>query len=380
MTAMHIGVIGGGQLARMLAFAGIRLGMKFSFLIESDRVSETECIQGLGEIVVLREGTSASEIYAQMGSPDVITVEKEQVDLDLLKDLASFCPVHPNPDALKKCSHRYLEKQLLESLSIPVATYSFLSNAKEALDLPTPEFPLYAKSTRLAYDGKNQHVLSDMQALTRFANAGYEGEWIVEQGVAYDLEASIIAVRSRDGDIAFYPVTENVHDQGILIYSLSPSPNVTETVKTAMEGYARKLLEAMDYVGVLAIECFVCGEEVLVNELAPRVHNSGHWTDQSHTTSQFENHVRAVAGYKLGTTENTSASGMLNLIGTEAPPLHLLNEFSFLNWYNKEPRPGRKVGHVNFQHSSMPELLSEMRSFAEKSGVGHLQQSRNKAP
>ena len=182
-------------------------------------------------------------------------------------------------------------------------------------------------------------------------------------------QVSIIAVRSIDGEIGFYPVTENVHKNGILIYSLCPSPNVSSNVIATMERYARDLLIAMDYVGILAIECFVFGENVLVNELAPRVHNSGHWTELSHATSQFENHLRAITGCKLGTTESLCASGMLNLIGLESPPLHLLSEHSFLHWYNKTPRPGRKVGHVNFRHNSMDKLMLEIKSLADKTAM-----------
>lgn len=366
---MRIAVIGGGQLARMLALTGLRLGMDFSFLVEKSNQREMRCIEGLGKIVLHEEGCSPRQLYQKLGMPDVITVEKEQVDIELLRELQAYCPVRPNPKALTVCSDRYQEKQWLDSLGIPTANYTYLAQAGQADQQTYPDFPLFAKSTRQAYDGRNQFVLKDQKDLTAFARAGRPGAWIVEEGIDFDREVSLIVVRSLYGDVTCYPITENIHRKGILLYSISPSPNVSAAVQATLQQYAKRLVDSLDYIGVLAIECFLKGDQVIVNELAPRVHNSGHWTASTNVSCQFENHLRAITGLKLGATSGPEVNGMLNLIGVEKPPVHLLTERSFLHWYNKIPRPGRKVGHINFRHASFSDLVEDMSIVAKEIGV-----------
>ncbi len=363
---MKIAVIGGGQLARMMALSGLPLGLQFSFLVEKENSLDTRCVDGLGHIAVHENELSPQAIFQALGEPDVITVEKEQVDVELMKALQAFCPVYPNPEAVGVCGDRHQEKQLLDKLAIPTARYVYLNHAAQVESAKLPSFPLFAKSTRQAYDGKNQHVLRTPSDVENFASSDNTGEWIVEEGINFEREVSIVAARSTDGTIAYYPVTENIHHNGILVFSISPSPNINAVHKAALESYAEKILTTLDYVGVLAIECFIRGDDVMVNELAPRVHNSGHWTQSSTATCQFENHIRAVAGLALGSTQSTGDHGMLNLIGVEAPPINLLNEHSTLHWYNKVPRPGRKVGHVNFFGPALTELVAEMHDMAQK--------------
>ena len=365
---MHIAVMGGGQLARMLALAGIPMGISFSFLTDGPE-SETSSVDRLGTIVPLEPGLSAGEIYQRLGRPDVITAEKEQVDLDLVEALSAFCPVRPNARAFAVCSHRLREKQFLEQTGIPCASYVHLKDASDAKTLSGLKYPLFAKSTQLAYDGKNQFRLESDADLESFASGKKAGDWVVEQGIAFDAEVSVIAVRSVSGSIKVYPINENIHQGGILIYSLNPAPILTESLKSKLTSYAEKVLTALDYVGVLAIECFIKNDEIFVNEMAPRVHNSGHWTQNGAPVSQFENQIRAVADLPLGDTESMCYSGMINLLGTSEPPQRLLSKNASLHWYDKSPRPGRKLGHVNFWADSLPDLIAEMAAFANRADI-----------
>lgn len=362
---MRIAVIGGGQLARMLALAGLRHGFEFSFLVDKGASHETRCIQGLGKIVLYKPEQTVQELYEELGRPDVVTIEKEQLDIALLEALNSYCPVHPNPAACASCSDRLLEKHLLEKLRIPHANYRFLDQASDAIqELQDLQLPLFAKSTRFAYDGRNQFIVRNRADLAAFANAGHTGGWIIEESIDFDREVSVIGLRGSDGEVTLYPITENKHHQGMLVYSISPAPRLSLQQKTAIEHYAKSIMNALDYVGVLAIEFFLHGEQVIVNELAPRVHNSGHWTSNGSVSCQFENHLRAITGLQPGSTSSGDVCGMLNLVGLNKPPVHLLTANSYLHWYDKLPRPGRKVGHVNFRNSSLNELKKEMARFA----------------
>ncbi|MDX1735907.1 MAG: ATP-grasp domain-containing protein, partial [Halioglobus sp.] len=176
-------------------------------------------------------------------------------------------------------------------------------------------------------------------------------------------EVSLISVRDRSGDTAHYPITENVHKGGILRHSIAPARDLPDATARAAQDYIEKVMQAMDYVGVMAMECFVVDGRLLVNEIAPRVHNSGHWTQAGSKTSQFENHLRAITGLPLGSTHNHGVAGMVNLIGTGVPTQAAFSADSTLHWYNKAERPGRKLGHVNFSGSSHDELLQEMHRF-----------------
>ena len=173
-------------------------------------------------------------------------------------------------------------------------------------------------------------------------------------------------MRDRRGQINHYPITENVHEAGILKHSIAPARQIPAATAQAAQDYITRVMQATDYVGVMAMECFVVGDALLVNEIAPRVHNSGHWTQTGCKTSQFENHLRAIAGLPLGGTDNHSIAGMVNLIGNGVPAATALSTHSTLHWYNKTARPGRKLGHVNFCSSSHDELLQQMDQFRKQ--------------
>jgi 5-(carboxyamino)imidazole ribonucleotide synthase len=265
-----------------------------------------------------------------------------------VQQLETYCTVRPSAASIAQCKSRIKEKQLLASLQIPCAPFTYQVDVTQSA--ATLGLPMVIKSLNEGYDGKNQWVVNDtLNSLAGSDSLGDNfGDHLIEQWIPFDKEVSLIGARDHDGDIRFYPLTENVHRNGILIRSTAPAKDITPEMQAAAQQYMRRLLEAENYVGVLAMELFVVGDQLLVNELAPRVHNSGHWTQMGATTCQFENHIRAVAGLPLGATTLTSKTGMLNLLGVAAPPMKTLSASSSLHWYNKPAKPNRKLGHINF--------------------------------
>jgi len=344
---MRIAIIGCGQLSRMLALAGLPLGIQFSF-IQDDISQSRECVEGLGIIKASPkkiEESSIKQLYLDLGEPDCITVEKEQVDLALLQALAGFCAIYPSIAAIKACQHRGEEKQLLANLAIPTSPYFYNSSAQEALQILGS--PVMVKSCTEGYDGKNQWLIKNLADAEQFDRLKVQ-DYIIEAFIKFDKEVSLISVRSQSGQIDHYSLTDNEHERGILKRSIAPAMDMSDTIKRQAEHYMEMLLNKLHYVGVMAIEFFVVDHQLMVNELAPRVHNSGHWTQLGSITCQFENHIRALAGLCLGSTEQIAAAGMVNLIGTEQPPFDRLTGNSKLYWYNKTVKAGRKLGHINF--------------------------------
>lgn len=368
---MRVAVIGGGQLARMMALNGLRLGLQFSFLVEPDE--STQCVDNLGEKVVwdlvelLNDGSEAAfhDLFNALGRPQVITVEKEAVPVDLLRGLAQFTAVHPNPDSVYQTQHRAREKQLLSRLSIPTASFKVASTFAD-VRAAYAEFglPLFIKAVESGYDGKNQWQIHSVADLESFERESPAGPWVVEKHVRFDREASLIGARSASGETVFYPLTENLHRRGILIRSIAPAPNLGADTERNAQDYMQRLFAELNYVGVLAMECFVCGDDLLVNELAPRVHNSGHWTMDAGICSQFENHLRAIMDWPLGNTQPNGPKGMVNILGsrdlTKHQPRHpgpsWLSDAGTFHWYNKTDRPGRKLGHINIAHEDLATL------------------------
>ncbi|MEX2963666.1 5-(carboxyamino)imidazole ribonucleotide synthase [Microbulbifer sp. TYP-18] len=355
---MHIAIIGCGQLARMLALAGIPMGLKFSFIAQAEE--DSRCVEGLGSIVRWQPGKSTECLYHELGRPDRITAENEQANTSLLNGLQAYCPIHPNPQAFSICQDRHREKQLLESLDIPCADYIVCQGNDSHLDKLS--LSAVAKSCRGGYDGKKQWVLKRRQDVESFMRQANREHYIVEQWVPFDREVSQISVRDINGTIFHYPLTENQHQQGILRQSMAPAIEIPEKIISAAHDYISRILAELDYVGVMAMECFALNDRLLVNELAPRVHNSGHWTQSGSATCQFENHLRAISELPLGSTKSLGITGMVNLIGTEKPPLNALTIESSLHWYDKIVRPGRKLGHINILSEDYHSLLQQMRS------------------
>lgn len=360
---MHIAIIGCGQLARMLALAGIPMGFKFSFIADQGKASDISCVDGLGDVVYWQSGLNVESLFGSRGKPDIITVEKEQIDSSLLIALDAHYFLHPNIDAVEQTKSRLKERLLLNKLNIPVAEYSLgkgIAAAAKQLG-----YPLVLKSLEEGYDGKNQWLIKSEDQLQSLLSEEKldENTILCEKWIDFDRELSLIAVRSRKGKVSFYPLTENSHHNGILYRSIAPATDITPELETKAQSYLTRIMCNLDYVGVMAMECFATADDLIVNELAPRVHNSGHWTQLGANTCQFENHIRAISGLQIGSTASRGISGMVNLLGTASPPMDAIGETSSLYWYNKEPKPGRKLGHVNFVEDSRERLELHMQDF-----------------
>ena len=313
---MTVGVIGGGQLGRMLALAGIPLGLSFRFLDPSADAPAAE----VGELLV-GEYDDPELLDRLADGAAAVTYEFENVPVAA----ATRAGAIPAPAALEASQDRLVEKQLFRRLGIPTPK----------LDDEVDEFPAILKTRRLGYDGKGQRLVEAWEG----PDAGH----VLEERVPFDRELSLLAVRGADGDTRFYPLVENVHEGGILRTSRAPA---LDAPQAEAEEYATRLLDELGYVGVLALELFDVGGRLLANEFAPRVHNTGHWTIEGAATSQFENHLRAVLGLPLGPTESRAAA-MFNLIGSVPPAVDVLAvPGAHLHLYGKEPRSGRKLGHV----------------------------------
>jgi 5-(carboxyamino)imidazole ribonucleotide synthase len=302
----------------MLGLAGLPLGLSFRFL---DPAPDA-CAREVGELVVGAYGDPDALERLVEGS-DVVTYEFENVPVDAAVRVGAV----PGPAALEQGQDRLREKELFRSLEVPTARFGGSGDTG---------LPALVKSRRLGYDGKGQRLLE---------TDGPVGEdELAEELVAFDRELSIIGVRARDGETRFWPVAENLHRDGILRVSRAPAAGAPQA---EAERICALLLGALDYVGVLAVELFDVGGHLLANEFAPRVHNTGHWTIEGAATSQFENHLRAILGLPLGSTELRAPCAMVNLIGF-APDLRevLALDGAHLHLYGKDEREGRKVGHV----------------------------------
>jgi 5-(carboxyamino)imidazole ribonucleotide synthase len=346
-------VLGGGQLGRMLALAGLPLGLRFRFL---DPAPEAPA-GALGPLVVGALGDEDA-LAAVAGDAVAVTYEWEGVPADGARFLeARGSRVLPPPRALDVAQDRLAEKTLFRRLGIGTPEFAAVDD-RDGLDRAVGAIglPAVLKTRRGGYDGKGQRVLHTPGELDGAWDAIGGVPLILEQLVPFDRELSVLAVRGRDGDTAHWPLVENEHRDGILRVSRAPAPVSDPTTESLAADYAARVLDELAYVGVLAIELFHVGTDLLANELAPRVHNSGHWTIEGAVTSQFENHLRAVVGWPLGGTEARGACGMVNCIGglPEAATV-LAVPGAHLHDYGKTPRPGRKVGHVTVVASSVDE-------------------------
>jgi 5-(carboxyamino)imidazole ribonucleotide synthase len=336
---MRIGIIGAGQLGQMLGFAARKLGHECYFLDPSEAPPAAKA----GPVIQAAfDDRVALAVLAE--KCDVLTYEFENVPVTALETIGTDTPVYPPLDALRQAQDRLTEKQLFEKLDIPLPKYHAVSSVED-LDAAADRIglPLVVKTRRMGYDGKGQFVLQDKSQVDAAWAELAGSDLIAEQWIEFDYEVSAIGVRSADGDIANYCLSQNEHSAGILRTSRAPVDNAGLSDKA--NGYMRKMLEHLDYVGVLALELFVVGDELLANEFAPRVHNSGHWTIEGARTSQFTNHILAVAGGKPGSTANIGHAGMINLIGHIPDAVRELDD-AVLHDYGKSARPGRKLGHI----------------------------------
>lgn len=340
---MKLSIIGGGQLGRMLALAAHPLGITVQVLEPKQGSSAGRVAEHLTAAYDDREALARVADHA-----DAVTYEFENVPVDAARWLAGRVPVRPGPDALAEAQDRLREKRHFQELTIPTAPFAVVDGPGDLrAALERLGSPVLAKTRRWGYDGKGQRLMRSPDEAERVWRELGERPLIAEGFVEFDRELSILAVRALDGTTRFYPLVQNEHRDGILRRSTAPAPDVPAAMQEEAEEYARRVLESVDYVGVLAIEWFDVGGALLANEMAPRVHNSGHYSIEGSETSQFENHVRAVCGLPLGPTRPVGHAVMVNLIGAQPPVAELLSvEGAHVHLYAKSSRPGRKIGHV----------------------------------
>ena len=355
-----VGILGGGQLARMMALSAAPLGLRFLVL-------DTAADACAGQFAPMVVGDYADEAaLAEFASKiDVATFDFENVPAESAQWLATRVPVFPSPRALAVAQDRLAEKTLFRELGIPVPDFADI-DSRAALDaaVVTLGTPCILKTRRLGYDGKGQFRIkspADVDAAWDALGAQAATVGLILEGfVAFQRELSVVAVRGQDGEFRAWPLTENWHVDGVLSASLAPAC-VDDAMSAVALSHARKIADALDYVGVFALELFCRDGELLANELAPRVHNSGHWTIEGSETSQFQNHLRAVLGLPLGDTRMLGVACMLNWIGAMPDAAPVLREASG-HWhdYGKQPRTGRKVGHATLRAESVVELADAL--------------------
>ena len=341
-----IGIIGGGQLGRMMALAGHNLGLRF-------RCLEPGADSPMGQVAEQITGNydDAGALMRLASGCDVITYEFENVPIESANHLAHIVPIYPPPLALEVAQDRWREKSCFKQLDIPTPSFARVNGAEDLDEAiaAVGGLPAVLKTRRFGYDGKGQWVLRGnidvAAAQTDLRKHEVTTGYIVEGFVPFQRELSILAVRATTGEVAFYPLVENQHQDGILRLSRAPAAGAPQALA---EDYANRVLTHLGYVGVLAIEFFEHDGQLIANEMAPRVHNSGHWTQDGAVTSQFENHLRAITGLPLGATAARGCAAMVNLIGsTPGPAAILAIPDAHLHLYGKSPRPGRKLGHIN---------------------------------
>jgi 5-(carboxyamino)imidazole ribonucleotide synthase len=366
---MRIGILGGGQLGRMLAIAGHPLGMNFRVMDPAERCPCTSLAE---HIAADYRDDAALDRFAH--GLDVVTYEFENVPIEAVTRLATRVPVWPPPEALAVGQDRLREKTLFRDLGIATTRFAPASSLDELVAaVASIGTPCVVKTRRMGYDGKGQAVLpenADSNAIARVWRelAGDSrgssnpltttADLIVEEFVPFDAEASVIAVRSRAGEVRAYPLVRNEHRSGILRHSRAPFHGWSGSAEIGAAGgiadrateSVADILERLSYVGVLAVEFFVHAGRLIANEIAPRVHNTGHWTIEGSACGQFENHLRAIGALPLGATAMRfpgASASMVNLVGGWPDPARILEEpTAHLHLYGKSPRPGRKVGHV----------------------------------
>ena len=360
MTVQTVGILGGGQLARMMVLAGAPMGLRFEVF---DPAADA-CGGQLAPLQVAAfEDEAALAAFAER--VDVVTFDFENVPAGSARFLAERVPVYPNPDALSVAQDRLSEKTLFRELGIPLPPFADIRSRDElAAQVDAFGLPCILKTRRFGYDGKGQFRLrtaADIDAAWLALGAQVERTGLILEGfVAFEREVSVVAVRGIDGEFRAWPVTGNWHVDGVLSASVAPARLSSAQYEAAI-GYAQTLAERLDYVGVFALELFCRGDELLANEMAPRVHNSGHWTIEGSETSQFENHLRAVLGLPLGDTRMLGHACMLNWIG-EMPDAEAVLAQPGGHWhdYGEESREGRKVGHATLREDDAGALAAAL--------------------
>lgn len=336
-----IGIFGGGQLGRMLAQAALPLGLSCTFYEATQDCPSA----ALGRVIDQSQADSLQQFIA---SADVFSLEFENTPLVDADELIKSKTLYPPREALAIAQHRLSEKALFDELAIPVAPYSAVNSLQDLQQAADKQgLPLVVKTATGGYDGKGQFVVREAAQIEQaWQELGQAAPLIAESFVTFSREVSIIAVRGQDGEVRTWPLAENHHHHGILSHSIVPAPHSADLQPIATD-YITRLLNHLNYVGVLTLELFVTADGLFANEMAPRVHNSGHWSIEGAVCSQFENHMRAVAGLPLGSTELVKPCVMVNIIGKHPKTSDILAlEGAHLHLYGKTERAGRKIGHI----------------------------------
>lgn len=359
---MRIGVLGAGQLGRMLAMAGSKIDIECAFF---DKV-EDACAQSFGRYFKYNEENLNNVLEDFLSYVDIVTFETENVSVKITEKIATIKPLLPKSQVLTICQDRLKEKKFFNQLKIPTPKFKAVTSADTLVNLPEEfDFPFVLKTTREGYDGKGQMIINNKQDLGLAWNKLNPKPLIAEEFINYDREVSIICVRNFKGDIKFYPLVENIHKNGILRFSLAPCKASSDIVAIA-QNYINSIAVNFNYVGVITLELFQVKNQLYANEIAPRVHNSGHWTIEGAKTSQFENHLRAIAKMPLASTECVGSSLMVNLIG-DVPEISNLLDFgkSNIHLYQKSPKPNRKLGHITYEVENLEQVETKINKLQE---------------
>lgn len=356
---MNVGILGAGQLGRMLALSGRPLGLTFSFYDAPENPSASQ----LG--TYFNSEADADALTKFIAVSDVCTYEFENFQQDIAQQVEKAKPLYPAAKSLGNSQHRGKEKAFFEHCDIPVPPYRIAQSHSEIMQaIEELTLPVVVKTTTMGYDGKGQAVVRERaEAETLWEQ--FQTEVIIEQFVPFKREVSQIASRNQQGDTVFYPLVENYHHEGILRYTLAPAPNTQPERTEQAQTYVGNILKHLNYVGTLTLEMFETEDGLSANEMAARVHNSGHWTQNGAYTSQFENHLRAIMGWSLGCADARGISAMINIIAEHNNPHDALKiPGTYLHLYDKTERPGRKLGHINVCAESYAELIEKIHQLA----------------
>lgn len=359
---MKLGILGGGQLARMLTLAAYPLGIRTLCLDPNPKA----CAGDVTDLIVA-DYDDEKALTQLLTNVDCVTIETENIPLSSAAHVLKTHPFYPSAKALEISQDRFLEKSFFESLNIPTPRFFKVNSLDELTQcIAKLGYPAVLKTRRFGYDGKGQFILRSEADIVKSWNALQSESLILEQFITFERELSLIAARNKEGKTVFYPLTHNHHVKGVL--HSSEAPFINDSLQQEAEHHALQLLDALQYIGVLTIEYFHDGTRLIANEIAPRVHNSGHWTIEGAQTSQFENHLRAIFDLPLGGASVSGHCFMLNCLG-EMMPMNPCLEIPGAHYhtYEKTPYPGRKLGHVTLIDSNLEryqqskKLLSDIR-------------------
>ncbi len=341
-----LGIIGCGQLGQMLGHGAKRLGLDVCFL----SINETPVVHGIGRIF------DETQVDAFLDASEFVTIEREAIPDEILRKVSARSKLSPNLEALHRLRCRHTQKELLDQLNIPTATWRYVERPEDmtAAVNAFPDGQIRCKRVLGGYDGGGQWRISKHSGAAEIPAEGYP--LIMETELKVDEEVSVLIARAETGEVVFYPISENHMRDGVLTWSFAPAP-ISEDLGEQVRDFAQRLVTEIDYVGVLAIEFFLCDGRLVVNEIAPRVHNTGHWTLDTCDCDQFDQHVRAVTGMPLLEPELHEAAAMCNLLGDMLPSaLPASPVRMYVHSYGKSLRPGRKMGHLTLVGPDLPSV------------------------